>query len=262
MMRMRPGRMVAYALAGLVGAALTLIGAAPASFADRAIERATGGRMRLAETDGTIWRGSGRLVLVDTGAESGAQQAVPGVAVPGRIDWGLRQLPLLIGQVDASIRVDGMTQPVRVQGGYGEIRVGGGSLALPSVELGRMGSPWNTLRPSGALSLRWENLTLKQGGLEGRAQIELRDASSAMTPVRPLGSYRVEIIGRGGQADLGIQTLAGPLRLQGSGTFSAQGGLRFTAEASADPAAQASLNSFLGLIGRRDGEKTIIKIGA
>ncbi|NUQ50067.1 MAG: type II secretion system protein N, partial [Phycisphaerae bacterium] len=80
-----------------------------------------------------------------------------------------------------------------------------------------------------------------QGGLEGRAQIELRDASSAMTPVRPLGSYRVEIVGRGGQADLSIQTLAGPLRLQGSGSFTAQTGLRFTAEASADPAERASL---------------------
>ncbi|MCO5105871.1 MAG: type II secretion system protein N [Burkholderiaceae bacterium] len=261
-MRMRPGRMAAYALAGLLGAALVLVLAAPASFADRALERATGGRMRLAETDGTIWRGSGRLVLVDPGAEAANLRSVAGVAVPGRIDWGLRQLPLLIGQVDASIRVEGMAQPVRVQGGYGEIRVSGGSLALPTVELGRMGSPWNTLRPSGALSLRWENLTLRQGGLEGRAQIELRDASSAMTPVRPLGSYRVEVIGRGGQAELGIQTLAGPLRLQGSGSFSARGGLRFTAEASADPAAQASLNSFLGLIGRRDGEKTIIKIGA
>ncbi|HLS55540.1 MAG TPA: type II secretion system protein N, partial [Zeimonas sp.] len=189
-------------------------------------------------------------------------RSLAGVAVPGRIDWNLRLLPLLIGQVDASIRVDGMTQPVRIQGGYGEMRVGGGSVALPSVELGRMGSPWNTIRPSGALSLRWENLTLKQGGLEGRAQIELRDASSAMTPVRPLGSYRVDIIGRGGQAELGIQTLAGPLRLQGSGNFSAQGGLRFTAEASADAAEQSRLDSFLGLIGRRDGDKTVIRIGA
>ncbi len=261
-MRLHPGPLLMHALAGLLGAALTLVAVAPASFADRALERATGGRVRLAETDGTIWSGSGRLVLVDLGAEEGQRSALSGVAVPGRIEWSLRQFPLLIGQVDASIRGEGVAQPVRIQGGYGEIRVGGGSVSLPSVELGRMGSPWNTLRPSGALSLRWENLTLKQGGLEGRAQIELRDASSAMTPVRPLGSYRVEVVGRGGQADLSIETLAGPLRLQGSGTFSSQGGLRFTTEASADAAEQARLNSFLSLIGRRDGDRTIIKIGA
>lgn len=261
-MRLQPGRTLTYALAGLLGAALALLASAPASFADLALTRATAGRVRLAETGGTIWQGSGRLVLVDTGAEGGDRQAVAGVAVPGRVDWSVRALPLLIGQVDASLRIEGMAQPVRIQGGYGEIRVGGGAVALPSVELGRMGSPWNTLRPSGALSLRWERLTLRPDGLEGRAQIELRDASSAMTPVRPLGSYRVEIVGQGGQADLSIHTLAGPLRLQGSGNFSAQAGLRFTAEASVDPAGQASLNAFLGLIGRRDGDRTIIRIGA
>ncbi|MCL4185568.1 MAG: type II secretion system protein N, partial [Burkholderiaceae bacterium] len=91
---------------------------------------------------------------------------------------------------------------------------------------------------------------------------ELRDASSAMTPVRPLGSYRVEIVGHGGQADLSIQTLAGPLRLQGTGNFSARTGLKFTAEARPDAVEQARLQSFLGLIGRRDGDKTIIRIGA
>lgn len=262
MLRPRPGRLLLYALAGLLGVLLTFVAAAPASFADRALDAATGGRMRLAETDGTIWRGSGRLVLVDVGADQAERRSVPGVAVPGRIGWNLRQLPLLIGQIDAAIRVEGMAQPVRIQGGYDEVRVGGGSLTLPSVELGRMGSPWNTIRPSGVLSLRWENLTLKQGGLEGRAQIELRDASSAMTPVKPLGSYRVEIVGRGGQADLSIQTLAGPLRLQGSGKFSAQAGLRFTAEASAEAAESERLKSFLGLIGRRDGDRTVIRIGA
>jgi len=261
-MRVNQGCLLIYGLVGIIGAVVALAAGAPAAFADRALERATDGRVRLAETDGTIWRGSGRLVLVDQGANEGARRSLAGVTIPGRIDWNVRALPLLLGQVDAAIRIEGMTQPVRIQGDYDEVRISGGSLALPSVELGRMGSPWNTLRPSGALSLRWENLLLKQGALEGRAQIELRDASSAMTPVRPLGSYRVEIVGRGGQADLSIQTLAGPLRLQGSGSFNARNGLRFTAEAQPDAVERARLESFLGLIGRREGAKTVIRIGA
>lgn len=261
-MRIGQGRLLLYGLVGIVSVTLALAIGAPAAFADRALDQATAGRVRLAETDGTIWRGSGRLVLVDLGANEGERRSLAGVTVPGRIDWNVRALPLLIGQVDAAIRIEGMTQPVRIQGDVDEIRISGGALALPSVELGRMGSPWNTLRPSGALSLRWENLLLKQGALEGRAQIELRDASSAMTPVRPLGSYRVEIVGQGGQADLSIQTLAGPLRLQGTGNFNARNGLRFTAEARPDAVEQARLQSFLGLIGRRDGDKTIIRIGA
>lgn len=255
-------RWLAYAVAAVLGAALVFLLAAPASFVDRGLDDATQGRVRLAETEGSIWRGSGRLVLVDLGAQGEERRSISGVAIPGRIDWDLHVVPLLIGQVDATLRIEGMAQPVRVQGGYGEIRVSGGSLTLPSVELGRMGSPWNTIRPSGALALRWENLILRRGVIEGRAQIELRDATSAMTPVRPLGSYHVDVVGQGRQAELSIRTLAGPLRLQGSGTFDAQDGLRFTAEASTDAREQGRLQSFLGLIGRREGERTIIKIGA
>ncbi|MBN9425956.1 MAG: type II secretion system protein N [Burkholderiales bacterium] len=261
-MRLRPGRLIIYTLVGLLAVLGTLLLTAPAAFADLLLGRATDGRVRLAETDGTIWRGSGRLVLADIGAEAAERRSVAGVAVPGRVAWDVRLLPMLLGQVDAAISVEGMAQPVRVQGSYEEMRVGGGALALPSVDLSRLGSPWNTLRPSGALSLQWENLTLRGGALEGRAQIELRDAASAMTPVKPLGSYRVDIVGRGRQAELGIQTLTGPLHLQGSGSFNTQGGLRFTAEASVDGADQARLQSFLGLIGRREGSKTIIRIGA
>ncbi|MGE0806932.1 MAG: type II secretion system protein N [Burkholderiaceae bacterium] len=261
-MRVRPGRLILYVLAGLIGLLATLLLTAPASFVDLGLVRATDGRIRLAESDGTIWRGSGRLVLADVTDQSAERRSVAGVAVPGRVAWDVRLLPLLLGQVDAAIRIDGMAQPVRVQGSYDEMRIGGGALALPSVDLSRLGSPWNTLRPSGALSLQWENLTLRGGALEGRARIELRDAASAMTPVKPLGSYRVDVIGRGRQADLGIQTLAGPLQLQGSGSFNTQGGLRFTAEASVDGDDQARLQSFLGLIGRREGGRTIIRIGA
>lgn len=261
-MRFDPRRAVLYVAAGLLGAVLTAVASAPASFADRGLALVTDGRVRLAEAAGTVWRGSGRLVLVDVAAEDTGDGAPPGVAVPGRVAWSLRALPLLIGQLDAQLRFEGMAQPVRVNGAYDEVRIGGGALALPSVELGRLGSPWNTLRPSGSLHLAWENLVIRDGSLDGRARIELRDASSAMTPVRPLGSYRVDVVGRGNRADLSIATMSGPLRLEGSGIFDTQGGLRFVAEASVDAAERKRLQSFLGLMGRREGERTIIRIGA
>ncbi|MFP5406810.1 MAG: type II secretion system protein N, partial [Gammaproteobacteria bacterium] len=145
---------------------------------------------------------------------------------------------------------------------FSELRIGPGSLSLPSVELGRLGSPWNSIRPSGALAVRWETLTVRNGQLTGQASIELSDMASAMTPVRPLGSYRIEINGEGPRADLGIQTLSGPLLLSGTGTWDARAGLRFVAQASAEPAEAARLQSFLGLLGRREGDHTTIRIGA
>jgi len=269
--RLSPGRVVVFSLVALLGAVLAGIAFVPASFADAALARATQGRARLAQAEGTIWKGSAWLVLAEGRTAAGDAAAafppagdalVAGVAIPGRVEWNIRTLPLLVGQLDAQLRFGRVAQPVRVHGGWDEVRIDAGSIELPSVELGRLGSPWNTVRPSGALRLDWENLVIRRSGLDGRAHVELRGASSAMTPVRPLGSYRVDIVGSGSRAELSIATIDGPLRLQGNGSFDAIHGLRFVAEASAEARERDRLQSFLGLIGPREGEHTIIRIGA
>lgn len=263
-------RWVAIGLVGLLAIVATAVATAPARFVDQALDRASLGVVRLAEADGTVWSGSGRLVLVDGNAAdaddpasaSDRPRALAGVAIPGRIRWDVRPWPLLAGLVDATLIVDGMAQPVRLQGNFSELRIGPGQLSMPSVELSRLGSPWNSIRPSGALAVEWQALSIRDGQLTGDAAIELRDASSALTPVQPLGSYRVTIAGRGSTAGLGLETISGPLRLSGTGTWEARRGLRFTAEAQADDEQADRLRSFLGVIGRRDGERTIIRIGA
>ena len=263
-------RWIAIGLVGLLAILATAVATAPSRFVDLALDRASLGRVRLAEADGTVWRGSGRLVLVDGTAADTADAAAPpdhvqalaGVAIPGRVRWDVRPWPLLAGLVDATLTVDGMAQPVRLQGNFAELRIGPGRLSLPSVELSRLGSPWNSIRPSGALAVEWQALSIREGQLSGDAAIELRDASSALTPVQPLGSYRVDIAGRGATAQLGLETISGPLRLSGTGTWEARAGLRFTAEAQAEAEQADRLRSFLGVIGRREGERTIIRLGA
>lgn len=257
------GRWILFGLAGLAAALGVAVMTAPARFIDLALERATLSRVRLAEAEGTIWQGSGRLVFADLDVPGDSERlSTPGVAIPGRVRWVVRPWPLFAGLVDAAVSVDGMAQPVRLQGSFAEVRVGSGALSLPSVELSRLGSPWNSIRPSGALAVRWEALTIRGGQMQGRATIELREAASAMTPVRPLGSYRIDIDGQGSRADVGLQTLSGPLRLEGKGGWDARAGLRFEAQATAEPGAADKLQSFLGLVGRRDGDRTIIRIGA
>jgi len=59
-----------------------------------------------------------------------------------------------------------------------------------------------------------------------------------------------------------MTAIDGPLRLSGDGTWTARGGLRFTAYAEADEAERLRLQSLLGLLGRREGTRTMIKIGA
>ena len=257
------GRWVGFALFGVAGAVSSALAFAPASFADLALRQATLGRVRLAEAVGTVWTGSGRVVLTD----AAATETVPsgpvasGLAIPGRIGWSVRVLPLLLGLVDATVSLDAARPPVRISGNPTDLRVGAGSLDLPSAQLARLGSPWNTIRPSAALSMRWDALAIRQGVLDGRASIELRDTASAMTPIRPLGTYRIDVTGTGRDVALSLVTLSGPLRLEGRGSWDRRAGVRFTAEARADGPERFALQSLLSLIGSREGDRTIIRIG-
>ncbi len=247
----------------------TLIWFAPAVMVDVALDRATLGRLRLANASGTFWEGRGRLVLADITAGvstsnelAGDRTVVQGLVLPGELTWSIRRMPILLGMIDASLRVDGMAAPLRMSGSFNELRMSAGSLNLASMELSRLGSPWNTIRPSALIGLRWNDLTIRSGLFDGKMTIELRDASSVLTPVQPLGSYQIEVSANGPQAVLNLTTLKGPLNLTGTGSWSDRGGLRFVAQAKPDPEEQERLQSFLALIGRREGEKTIIKIGA
>jgi general secretion pathway protein N len=266
------GWIVAGCVAGLLAVLWVVAAQAPAAWVDLALLRLTEGRVRLADATGTVWAGRGRLVLADVEgrdrrsdgvrAAAASSATVPGVVLPGAFRWQLSPWPLLVGMLDARIEHDSMGRPALVTGRADELRISPGTLTLPPVDLDRLGSPWNTIRPAGTLTVSWENVTLRSGRFDGRASIELAEAASALTPVRPLGTYRIEVVGSGAQARVGMTTLSGPLKLQGQGTWDVRGGLRFTAEARADASEQDRLQTLLGLLGVRDGERTIIRIGA
>ena len=249
-------------LVSILGVALVR---ASATWLDFGFARLSHGRVALAEAEGTLWQGSGRLVLVDVSAQGDTslsgrsadnqRNSLQGVAVPGRVSWKLQAWPLLLGRIDLLLKLDGMNGDVRVQGSGRQVAVSPGALSLPAVDLSRLGSPWSTLRPSGALSLRWDALTIRADGFDGRAEIELREASAAISPVNPVGSYRVDLTGQGIDTGVSLTTLQGPLRMVGTGRFNARTGLRMTAEATADEQERLRLQSLLGLIGASRGRQ-------
>ncbi len=271
-------RRVLFALVLLAVVLGTWLWTAPATMADWALGKATGQRIRIADASGSIWQGRGRLVIVDVAGErdrreradaatsgsapSGQMLALSGVPIPGSIRWKIDPWPLLLGRLQATVQHDSMAKPVTLNGNASGLQIGPGAMQLPSIALDRLGSPWNAVRPVGSLGVNWQQLQVARNGFEGRLVLDLRDASSALTTVRPLGAWRLEVDARGQSADLRMVPLEGPLRLSGSGNWTARGGLRFQAEAEADESERLRLQSLLGLLGRRDGNRTIIRIGA
>ena len=148
------------------------------------------------------------------------------------------------------------------------------ALALWPVLLGQwpaswlvgLGTPWNTLQPSGTLQLSSAGLVAEavQGRwtFGGQGELQLRGLASSLSTLEELGSYRLQLQGdaRGDAAQLQLSTLAGALQLSGSGQWAASK-LRFNGQASAAPGSESALGNLLNIIGRRQGALSLISIG-
>ena len=251
------------ALAGAVAALFTVAALAPAQWADLAIRSATRGRVELAEARGTIWNGSATLVLA-----SGEGRDSVRAGLPDPLSWHLSALRLLTGTLDLTLQhPSALAAPVRLTATVGgRVEVGPASLRLPAAMLTGLGAPWNTVRPGGIVSLRTEGLQLSPGQLQGSLSLEWEYASSALTPVSPIGHYRLQTSGQYPGTRLELQTISGPLELTGSGTIGEGGRLRFQGIArplaAADPATKTQLTGLISLLGRREGDAAILSFGS
>lgn len=82
------------------------------------------------------------------------------------------------------------------------------------------------------------------------------EARSGLSPVAPLGTYRLSVDGGSANADVELVTLSGPLQLAGRGTVDRQR-VRFTGSADAAPEFRPGLGALLGVLGRRAGDKAV-----
>lgn len=258
-----------------VGALIGLVAYAPASWLAQGLVVATGGHLLPASSEGTIWNGNAVAVLTGGPGSRDAR------ALPGRLHWQMR--PRWWG-VQLTLRQDCCTHvPVvlSIKPGWGQVRAevalqpsSGGALQTsgavgqwPAAWLGGLGTPWNTLQIGGALRIATQDLVLQWRNqrvqVQGQLQMTLDHVSSPVTTLDHLGSYKLVLAG-GGAPDappqLSLSTLEGALQLQGQGELTPSG-LRFRGEARASEAEQGALDNLLNIIGRREGDRSVISIG-
>ena len=249
-----------WALGGaLLGGLLTLGLFAPAHWLASAIHKSSNGQVQLIDAQGTVWTGSARLLL------SGGVGSRGGAMLPGHIDWRLRPGWL---SFNAQLAADCCTK-VPLAGkltwrwGKTGLQVTDGTSEWPAAVLAGLGTPWNTVHVEGVLQLVTRSLSVTwfEGRLasEGSAELTAMGVSSRLSPLKPMGTYRVTFTG-GAAAALALATLEGPLQLSGSGRWVGSR-LRFEGVASAAPEHEAALANLLNIIGRRNGARSIITLG-
>ena len=257
-----------WAVVGAVlGALVGLVAFVPAAWLANGVATATGGRLLLTDARGTLWRGSALPVI--TGGEGSRDAA----ALPDRMEWRLgltgltpelrlRQACCLRGEVRALVSL-----------GWGRVAVQvlpdqGTTLAQwPAALLSGLGTPWNTIQMGGTLRLTSPGMRVEsvQGRFRftGEATLDIAHASSRVSTLDTLGSYRLTLHGVAASGDattVNLITVDGALRLSGSGQWNASG-LRFRGEATASEGSEPALNNLLNIIGRRQGARSVISIG-
>lgn len=250
-------RFVIWLLAGVASVVVTLMMFFPATWMTALVEKQTAGRLTLGDAHGTLWRGSAFI----GGAASGRDPVTS--LLPGRFSWHLSPL-VLFGSIDAELEnTEALSQPIGITGSWQQWQVGPGAIVLPAERLAALGTPLNTVLPSGEMRLSWEPLQFSRQngniGMSGTMKLELDDLASRLSPVKPLGSYDVSLNWHGTQADVMLKTITGPMILNGSGNF-ANGRLQFSATAEAAAGSEQRLANFLNLLGqrRRVGDKDVI----
>lgn len=264
------------ALLGLIAAAVVF---APAQWLASGLAAASGGRVLLQAPRGTVWKGSAQLVL------SGGEGSAGAVQLPSALNWTL--VPTWLG---VRITLDAGSSPLTsspltsspftLTATLKDTATIHWTLAtaqfnLPAELLAGLGAPWNSLQLAGTLTLKspqphhlagiWSR---DQGfqPLAGQATLDATGVQTALSTVRPLGSYRAVITG----ATLQLTTpdAGDALQLSGTGTLvnTPAGRAQFVGEAAAAPGREAALANLLHIIGQRqsstDGRvRSTIRLG-
>ena len=245
--------------AGLIVVALTVLASCPASWMALLLEKQTAGRLTLGDPQGSLWRGSAFI----GGAAAGNEPVTP--LLPGRFVWRLSPL-VLLGRVNLALENPAaLTVPVQIVGSWSEWQVSPATVTLPASRLAGLGAPLNTIEPSGVMQLSWSALQIARNGprvdMTGVLTLELQDVASRMSPVKPLGSYTVQMDWRGAQATMQLKTRRGALVLTGGGTIN-NGRLQFSGIADAAAGQEERLANLLNLLGQRRqvGGKNVIAL--
>ena len=242
---MEPGRrpLLLVALAGIALVA-AIAWFAPASLLDSRLARATGGAMRLASAQGTLWHGRG--------VAAAASAQIP-------VAWNVDPWPLLRGVVRMDVRSDaGADSPrgtIEVRGD--EITLRDAAITLPAAAIGTLMGDGTAGMIDGDLVASAATLDLKSGSNRGEARLVWRNARlrgiGTPTPL-DLGEVRATLVANGATMSGPVDNTGGNLGLRGEFTFKEKDAFTLALRLTPRNAGDGELVRWLSAVGTPDGD--------
>ena len=226
---------------------VALIATAPAALLDANLQRASHGRLRLAEARGTLWTGAGQLEIREADGRGGIGRGITWRATPASLLRGRLAYDVGMGRA-------GATFPVTLS--WSGIEAANVDVNLPATVLGLAVPRLAPLGLTGELLIRVAQLSLASGRMDGHATLRWRAAGSALTPLSPLGEYEMRLDGADTKVQALLTTLAGPLQLDGKGAWRQGDSIAFRATARVPQQHLRELAPLLRLIAVEKGKGT------
>jgi general secretion pathway protein N len=205
----------------------------------------------ITDASGTLWEASATMAVGVGGLRR---------SLPDPVQWhlGLKGGPHLV------VAHPWLRGPLTMALSWRGLRMSAQSLQLPASALATVHGMFNTLDPGGEVLLEWPELYLGRGAVAAANGTRLlsaqwRNATSALTHIRPMGQYTL-VLSQGGNDNiaLALATNKGPWMMEGTGTLSRSGRVRFDGKAwvheSASADTHAALQGVLDAIGPRSSQ--------
>lgn len=224
---------------GLALYALALVVTAPATLTDTMLRNVSDGRLRLADAQGSVWSGSGQLLIRDAAGRVGVARS---------LSWQLQPAALWRARLVYRIDFGADSRPFPVTLAWSHVTLTNANIDLPAATLGYVVPKLAALALGGEVHLQIANLVIGQRTLQGETTLQWHNAGSALSPVSPLGDYQLHLTGAGNELRVVLTTLQGPLQLYGEGAWADGSRPNFAISATVPPDLRQRLEPFLRLI--------------
>lgn len=229
----------------------------PAALLSPILASSTGGFASLHDVQGSVWKGSATLRIKGDGAMDEPDDGE-------LVTWQIR--PQWTGFTGALMSAcclrNSLSWDLKFSLTGADFVIKDIEYQMTAKSLAKLGTPFNTLDLDGDLRLSSTEMQLKwvdgQVRVLGNAQVDALKMSTRLAQLKPVGSYRLTY--SGGNSNLSLHTVDGPLHLSGTGKWAGQS-MGFQGEARAEEGAEKALANLLSIIGQPSGNKTLIRIG-
>lgn len=235
---------------GLVLLLAAVLWRMPGTLLDAGLDRATGGALRLAEANGTIWTGRALLMVHDPASSVWQPwQALEWSSDPARLLGGALAWQITSGS-DLAARISFTLSGIGIE----EASLRGPArffLAQFQNSLAHAGWSGDIALNSPVFRCTW------QRRCTGRADLRWMAATSSLLPGQSFGDYRLTVEGSADSLLLQLRTLQGDVQVRGDGRWPPGAAPTFNGTIQGDPAFLQRLPSVAGSLIRPTGDAAV-----